>query len=228
MKSDSLKLGDVTARLRGVTPKGLEALADLAFDLRWTWSHAGDDLWEALDAETWEATGNPWAILNTVSWRELEKAAADDAFRKRLRGLDEERRSYLAEPGWFATTDGSKLKRVAYFSMEFALGEGLPLYAGGLGVLAGDYLKTASDLGVPAIGIGLLYREGYFRQVLDDEGTQSEAYPDNDPADLPVMPLRGTDGRWLRVAVELPGRRASASHLARPRGPHNALSHRQQ
>jgi starch phosphorylase len=91
--------------------------------------------------------------------------------------------------------------------MEFALGEGLPLYAGGLGVLAGDYLKTASDLGVPLVGVGLLYREGYFRQIVDDKGTQTEAYPDNDPADLPIIPLRDNRGGWLRVEVELPGRK---------------------
>ncbi|HLK80770.1 MAG TPA: alpha-glucan family phosphorylase [Xanthobacteraceae bacterium] len=202
------KSADETARGPRVLPKGLEALGALALDLRWTWSHAGDDLWNTLDAETWEATGNPWAILNIISDEQLKKAVADRTFGQRLRELDEERRAYLEQPGWFASSPANGvLKRVAYFSMEFALGEGLPLYAGGLGVLAGDYLKTASDLGVPVSGIGLLYREGYFRQVLDDAGIQSEAYPDNDPADLPVTPLRDLRGPWLRVAVELPGRK---------------------
>ena len=206
MKSRNPNFTD-ESRERHPWPKGLEALEALALDLRWTWSHAGDAVWKALDAETWEATGNPWAILNTASQQQVEQAAADQGFRKLLRGVDEERRKYLQQSGWFRATYANRLKGVAYLSMEFALGEGLPLYAGGLGVLAGDYLKTASDLGVPVFGIGLLYREGYFRQILDDEGVQSEAYPDNDPADLPVTPLRDPNGAWLRIAVDLPGRK---------------------
>ena len=106
--------------------------------------------------------------------------------------------------------DGNKrasgLKTVAYFSMEFGLGEALPVYSGGLGILAGDYLKTASDLGVPVVGVGLLYQQGYFRQILDPDGRQQEVFPYNDPTSLPVTPVQNREGGWLRIRLELPGR----------------------
>ena len=117
------------------------------------------------------------------------------------------RRAYLETPGWFsAAHEPSALSGVAYFSMEFGLGEGLPLYAGGLGVLAGDFLKTASDLGLPVVGIGLLYQEGYFRQIIDAAGTQHEVYPFNDPGSMPIQPAQGPDGAWLHIRLDLPGR----------------------
>ena len=118
------------------------------------------------------------------------------SFTAELERLAQARRAYLSAPGWFGSTYGdAALRGVAYFSMEFGLGEALPLYAGGLGVLAGDYLKTASDLGVPVIGIGLLYREGYFRQTIDAAGWQHESYPSNDPGALPIRPAQTPDGR---------------------------------
>ena len=117
------------------------------------------------------------------------------------------RRAYLADRSWFAERRaGAPLAGVAYFSMEFGLGSALPLYAGGLGVLAGDFLKAASDLGVPVIGIGLLYQEGYFHQMIDAEGRQFEAFPYNDPSSMPVEPARTAEGAWLHIPVELPGR----------------------
>ncbi len=190
-----------------VLPADLAELADLALDMRWTWSHGADALWRQVNAETWDRTRNPWIILQDVSQPRLEALAADAGFVAELRRLAGQRRDELAAPGWFATTpDASKLRGIAYFSMEFGVGEALPLYAGGLGVLAGDILKTASDLAVPIFGIGLLYQEGYFRQIIDASGWQHEAYPYNEPAMLPVQPVRGQDGGWLRIPLSLPGR----------------------
>ena len=137
-------------------PAGLEALADLALDLRWTWSHAGDQLWRTVDPETWERIENPWVIVQNASRQRLEQLAGDAKFRRELERLSNERRHYLETPGRFSEAHaGANVRNIAYFSMEFGLGEALPLYAGGLGILAGDYLKAASDLGMPLVGIGL-------------------------------------------------------------------------
>ena len=188
-------------------PAGLEALAELALDLRWTWSHEADALWERIDAEAWNRTRNPWTILQDISHERLRALAADNAFVGEVERLAAARQAYREAPSWFSSTHGaSALSGVAYFSMEFGLGEGLPLYAGGLGILAGDFLKTASDLGIPVIGIGLLYQEGYFRQLIDAAGTQHEAYPYNDPGSLPIQPARDADGGWLHIRLDLPGR----------------------
>ncbi|HUL70384.1 MAG TPA: alpha-glucan family phosphorylase [Gemmatimonadales bacterium] len=188
-------------------PPALERLRELALDLRWTWSHAGDALWRALDPETWDRIQNPWVLLQIVGRDRLEAVAADPVFVRELDQISQARRAYLEGAGWYGETyRDAPLKRVAYFSMEFGLGEALPLYAGGLGVLAGDYLKTASDLAVPVVGIGLMYQEGYFRQVVDLEGGQHETYPYNDPTTLPVQPVLGRSGGWLHVPIELPGR----------------------
>ena len=188
-------------------PAGLEALTELALDLRWTWSHEADALWEQIDAEAWNRTRNPWTILQDISHERLRALAADNAFVGEVERLAAARQAYLEAPSWFSSTHGaSALSGVAYFSMEFGLGEGLPLYAGGLGILAGDFLKTASDLGIPVIGIGLLYQEGYFRQLIDAAGAQHEAYPYNDPGSLPIQPARDADGGWLHIRLDLPGR----------------------
>ena len=188
-------------------PRKLAVLAELALDLRWTWSHAGDTLWRMVDADVWERTRNPWTMLQDVSRQRLTALAADPAFMKELQALLAARHRYRSETGWYGQTQPkSVLKRVAYFSMEFGLDEALPLYAGGLGILAGDYLKTASDLGVPAVGVGLLYQVGYFRQMLDAEGRQQAMYPYNDPASLPIEPVQARSGGWLHVSLPLPGR----------------------
>ena len=124
-----------------------------------------------------------------------------------LEHLAADREAYRRQTGWYNTTyPDAGLRGIAYFSMEFGLGESLPLYAGGLGILAGDYLKAASDLGVPVIGIGLLYREGYFRQMLDVEGWQQDVYPYNDPTNLPIQPMISESGSWLQVTLQFPGR----------------------
>jgi glycogen phosphorylase len=187
-------------------PEELTALGELALDLRWTWSHEADALWEQVDAQAWQRTQNPWVILQDISADRLRALAADHGFVAELKRLARARQAYLDTPGWFSTAHGpSALSGVAYFSMEFGLGEALPLYAGGLGILAGDFLKTASDLGLPVVGVGLLYQEGYFRQMIDASGVQHEAYPFNDPGSMPIRPALGPDGAWLRIHLGLPG-----------------------
>lgn len=193
--------------LRPDLPEELEELRTLALDLRWSWSHAADSLWRRIDAELWRHTRNPWLILQTVSLRRLRELAADRDFRKLLGQMREEQERALTSDNWFQRRYGDQTGlRVAYFCMEYGLSEALPLYSGGLGVLAGDQLKTCSDLGVPLVATGLLYQQGYFRQVLDPEGSQLAFYPFNDPTQLPVTPVRNVDGEWLNVSLELPGR----------------------
>jgi starch phosphorylase len=188
-------------------PEALSGLVDLALDLRWSWNHCADSLWQTVDAELWEATGDPWLILESVTQERLEALAADPNFCAQLAEEVADRDQHLGREAWFARTHSTDaLKTVAYFSMEYGLSEALPIYSGGLGVLAGDLLKTASDLGVPVVGIGLLYQQGYFRQALDAEGEQLEFFPFNNPSMLPVLPLRDKAGAWLRITLELPGR----------------------
>ena len=199
-----MNAGDTTAR---ELPAPLLPLVELALDLRWTWSHAADTLWRSLDENIWEATRNPWFTLMEVTASRLGELAADRAFLDRLGRLAEERRTYSGARSWCArSTPSFDGNLVAYFCMEFGLGEAVPLYAGGLGILAGDFLKAASDLGLPTVGIGILYQEGYFRQTVDRDGWQHEAYPYNDPMTMPIQPLRGADGAWIRVPLELAGR----------------------
>jgi glycogen phosphorylase len=183
------------------------ALTELALDMRWTWNHAADALWQAVDPETWSLTENPWYMLQNVAPARIAELGRDPRFMDELQHMAAARRAYLDAPGWFRQTyPGAPVRGVAYFSMEFGLGEALPLYAGGLGVLAGDYLKSASDLGIPAVGIGLLYQQGYFRQLLDPGGVQHEAYPYNDPGSLPIQPVATPAGERLHVRLEFPGR----------------------
>ncbi len=188
-------------------PSEIAALQSIALDLRWTWSHEGDALWGHVDEKLWERTLNPWTVLQGASRERLKQLAGDDKFREKLKSFVAARDQYLSTPGWFRTTEGaSQLGGVAYFSMEFGLGAALPIYAGGLGILAGDVLKSASDLDIPVIGIGLLYQEGYFRQLIDASGMQQEFYPYNEPAAMPVEPVILPEGGWLRIGLELPGR----------------------
>lgn len=183
-----------------------EALAKLALDLRWSWKHSADQLWRRLDAELWDLTRNPWVILQTVSQEKLQSVTGDAKVRQLIEELLEEQRQAVESPGWFqGAHPDSKLSSVAYFSMEFMLSEALPIYSGGLGNVAGDQLKAASDLGVPVIGVGLLYQQGYFRQEIDADGSQRALYPVNDPGQLPVTPVREPNGEWLRIAIDHPG-----------------------
>jgi len=187
-------------------PEGLEELAGLALDLRWSWSHATDPLWQRIDPELWTLTRNPWLMLQTVSFSRLEALAQDPDFRKQVEAHITAHRKGLQGSCWFSEVKPSLPLIVAYFSMEFGLSEAVPIYSGGLGILAGDHLKTASDLGVPIVGVGLLYQQGYFRQIIDAEGDQMEFYPYNDPSQLPILPVRDRQGEWLRLTVAYPGR----------------------
>ena len=185
---------------------GVDALVELALNLHWSWNHAADELWEALDKELWATTQNPWVILRTVS-REKIKAALDaPEFRGRLDSLVRKNRESYQADAWFQHKHpDAVLSTVAYFSMEFMLSEALPIYSGGLGNVAGDQMKAASELGVPVVGVGLLYGQGYFRQDFDPEGRQQALYPVNDPGQLPIRPLRQPNGEWLRLQIQLPG-----------------------
>jgi starch phosphorylase len=159
-----------------------------------------------LDPALWELTQNPWVVLQTVSKDKLKQVLADPTFRKSINDLVRTKRQAAETPAWFQQNHPqSPLKCVAYFSMEYMLSEALPIYSGGLGNVAGDQLKAASDLGVPVVGVGLLYQQGYFRQVIDKDGAQQALYPYNDPGQLPITPLRQPNGEWLRLEIALPG-----------------------
>ena len=186
--------------------EGFDSLAELALDMRSSWNHATDQVWRQLDPGLWEFTRNPWVVLQTVSREKLQHVLADPEFRKNIDDLLQVRRRAADAPAWFQQTyPQSPLNCVAYFCMEFMLSEALPIYSGGLGNVAGDQLKAASDLGVPVIGIGLLYQQGYFRQVIDKLGAQQALFPYNDPGQLPITPLRHPNGEWLRLKIALPG-----------------------
>ncbi|MBU0664690.1 MAG: alpha-glucan family phosphorylase [Proteobacteria bacterium] len=186
--------------------EGFSSLAELALDMHWSWNHATDEVWRQLDPELWEITHNPWVVLQTVSRDQIEHVLADPVFRKNVDGLVQSMREVAGTPAWFQQNHTqSSLTCIAYFSMEFMLSEALPIYSGGLGNVAGDQLKAASDQGVPVVGVGLLYQQGYFRQVIDKEGMQQALFPYNDPGQLPIMPLRHPNGEWLRLEIDLPG-----------------------
>src|SRR5450756_2161659 len=187
-------------------PPGMDALTELAMDLRWSWNHCSDELWQRLDPELWALTHHPNVVLQTVARMRLANALADPEFCKLLHRLVLANRQAIAQPAWFQEKHPqSPLTCVAYFCMEFMLSEALPIYSGGLGNVAGDQLKAASDLGVPVIGIGLLYAQGYFRQRIDQDGAQQAIFPYNDPGDLPITPVRLSNGEWLRLEIALPG-----------------------
>jgi starch phosphorylase len=185
---------------------GFDSLAELALDMRWSWSHYADEVWRKLDSELWDLTQNPWVVLQTVSRDKLESVLAETTFRNQLNELLRTNANMAKSPAWFQINHSeTHLTSVAYFSMEFMLSEALPIYSGGLGNVAGDQLKAASDLGVPVVGVGLLYQQGYFRQVIDKDGKQQALFPYNDPGQLPISPVRKENGEWLRLEVMLPG-----------------------
>ncbi|MGO9437929.1 MAG: alpha-glucan family phosphorylase [Terracidiphilus sp.] len=184
----------------------LDSLTELALNLDWSWSHSADDLWRQLDPELWTLTHNPWVILQTVSSEKLQSVTSTPQFKDALGQILESRSRREEAANWFQhSLPEAPLSRIAYFSMEFMLSDALPVYSGGLGNVAGDQLKAASDLGLPVTGIGLLYQRGYFRQHINAEGMQEALYPFNEPGQLPVRPVRQPDGELLRLAVNLPG-----------------------
>jgi len=191
---------------KAVPALGMGALNELALNLHWSWNHMADPLWEALDSYLWNTTQNPWVILQTVSEDKVKTLLATPDFQERLSALLQHKRKFFAADAWFQKTHpGAALLTIAYFSMEFMLTEALPIYSGGLGNVAGDQMKAASDLGVPVVGVGLLWGQGYFRQDFDADGNQRVLYPVNDPGQLPIQPLRRANGEWLRIQIQLPG-----------------------
>ena len=191
-------------------PSRLTDLAVLANNLRWVWHVPTQELFAAIDPERWASTGDPLRVLADVDQDRMDALAADEEFVTRVRDLAAELKDYLAAPQWFGryaeSTETVAPQGIAYFSMEFGITEVLPIYSGGLGILAGDHLKAASDLGLPLIGVGLFYRSGYFRQSLSHDGWQIERYPVNDPGALPLTLLTDDSGPVI-VGIAMPGDR---------------------
>jgi starch phosphorylase len=186
--------------------EGLQALAELALDVRWSWNHAADEVWRQLDPALWDLTHSPWGVLQTVSRDRIERVLADPEVRARIDELVQVKRRTEEAPAWYQHAHApSPSIRIAYFSLEYMLSEALPIYSGGLGNVAGDQLKAASDLGVPIVAVGLLYQQGYFRQVIDKDGSQQALFPYNDPGQLPITAVRRPNGEWLRLEIPLPG-----------------------
>ncbi|MCX5279230.1 MULTISPECIES: glycosyltransferase family 1 protein [unclassified Streptomyces] len=195
--------------VRPVLPEPLHPLSDLARNLRWSWHAETRDLFQSVDPERWAASdGDPVRLLGSVSAARLTELTEDSRFLRRLAEVSDDLRDYMTGDRWYQTQTSDLPAAVGYFSPEFGITAALPQYSGGLGILAGDHLKAASDLGVPLIGVGLLYRHGYFRQSLSREGWQQEQYPVLDPNELPVVPLREEDGTAAQVSLALPGGRA--------------------
>lgn len=207
--------------VRAFLPERLSALEQLSVNLRWSWHKPTQDLFEAIDPKLWKLVGcDPVAMLGQVSPARVEELATDDVFVQRLDDLAADLHDYLTRPLWYqqravevpAGGDDQTLPQgIAYFSMEFGVAEVLPNYSGGLGILAGDHLKSASDLGLPLIAVGLHYQHGYFRQSLTADGWQHESYPSLDPQGLPLRLLTDATGDTVLVALALPdGARLSA------------------
>lgn len=188
-------------------PAPLEPLRDLAQNLYWTWNTDAASLFERVSRDAWDASGhNPVRLLQIIPRQDWERLARDTAFLDHLRRVYERYREYLQRPPKLTVEGANEREVIAYFSLEFALTHSLGVYSGGLGVLAGDHLKSASDLGLPLVGVGIMYRQGYFQQVLGPDGWQQEEYQEIDPAHQPMRRVRDANGEWLMVAVPFPGR----------------------
>ena len=197
-------------------PESLERLRVIAYNLRWSWDHDTIELFRSLDRPLWETCGhNPVRMLGEISLERLQDAASDEAFLAELDRIHYSLESYLrSQNTWYRREWSAKLPtgaQIAYFCMEFGITECLPIYSGGLGILAGDHLKSSSDLGIPLVGVGLLYQQGYFHQALNSDGWQVEKYPDNDFYIMPIQPVLTELGEPLQVQVEFPGRFISIS-----------------
>ncbi|MFD4568107.1 alpha-glucan family phosphorylase [Streptomyces sp. NPDC058467] len=202
--------------VRPVLPEALHPLSDLARNLRWSWHAETRDLFQSVDPERWATSdGDPVRLLGSVSPGRLAELTEDRRFLRRLAAVADDLRDYVTGDRWYQSqSQSSELPAaIAYFSPEFGITAALPQYSGGLGILAGDHLKAASDLGVPLIGVGLLYRHGYFRQTLSRDGWQQEHYPVLDPNELPLVPLRESDGSVAQVSLALPGGRALRARI---------------
>jgi starch phosphorylase len=194
--------------VRTVLPEALSALDELSTNLRWSWHEPTRTLFKSIDPILWEATGHdPIALLGAVETSRLTQLAADVAFVGAADDLLTQLHDYVEKPRWYQSLPDAPAS-IGYFSPEFGIAAALPQYSGGLGILAGDHLKSASDLGVPIIGVGLFYRAGYFRQAISPDGWQQESYPVLDPDGLPLTVLRHPDGTAAQVALALPGGQA--------------------
>jgi starch phosphorylase len=194
--------------VRAQLPAALAPLGDLVLNLRWSWHPQTRDLFADVDPEVWQTSGgDPVKLLGEVSRERLDELAADRTFLDRLTEAARDLHEYLTADRWYQSLEGDRPSAIAYFSPEFGVTEVLPQYSGGLGILAGDHLKAASDLGVPIVGVGLLYRAGYFVQSLSRDGWQLERYPGVDPHGLPLTPLTDSDGSPLKITIGLPGQR---------------------
>jgi starch phosphorylase len=194
--------------VRTVLPEPLAALGELALNLRWSWHPESQDLFRSIAPETWDEVGHdPVALLGSLTPEQLSRLAEDHRLVRRVEEAAADLHDYLTGDRWYQTLGEDAPRSIAYFSPEFGITAVLPQYSGGLGILAGDHLKTASDLGVPITGVGLLYRSGYFTQSLSREGWQLERYPLLDPNGLPISLLREEDGSPVKVRVGLPGGR---------------------
>ena len=193
-------------------PERLQALHKLAYNLWWCWNADAVALFRRIDVDRFESLDHsPVKLLGAVPQDRFEKLTKDEGFLAHMDRVEESLNRYLSAPTWFQDTYGSeKYARVAYFSAEFGIHESVPVYSGGLGVLAGDHLKSASDLGLPLCGVSMMYREGYFRQYLNIDGWQQERYPENDFFNLPLIPETKQDGTPLIISVNLPGREVFA------------------
>jgi starch phosphorylase len=198
--------------VRAVIPEALSALEELALNLRWSWHRPTQQLFRTISEEAWQAGHDPIQLLGAVEPARLDELARDEGFVRRANELRDDLRRYISEPRWYQGLEGAP-ESIAYFSAEFGVAAALPQYSGGLGILAGDHVKAASDLGVPLIGIGLFYRQGYFSQSISNEGWQQEAYPVLDPDGLPLAVLRQPDGMAARVSLALPDDRVLSARV---------------
>ncbi len=196
-----------------VLPEALTSLEELATNLRWSWHHPTRQLFASIEPAVWDEIGHdPVGLLGAVEPARLQELASDQGFVDRANSLRDDLHAYLHNPRWYQSlTDAPE--SIAYFSPEFGIAAALPQYSGGLGILAGDHLKSASDLGVPIIGVGLFYRAGYFRQAISREGWQQETYPVLDPDGLPLSVLRNPDGTAVIVTLALPEGRALSARI---------------
>ena len=190
-------------------PSSLAALEELATNLRWSWHVPTRRFFAEISPAIWERVGtDPIDLLASIEPSRLEELSTNAEFVARANALREDLHAYRSEPRWYQSLSEDAPAAIGYFSPEFGIASTLPQYSGGLGILAGDHLKSASDLGVPIVGVGLFYRSGYFAQSISSEGWQEESYPVLDPDGLPLNVLRDPDGAAVRIALALPGNRA--------------------
>ncbi len=187
-------------------PKELQPLLEIANNLFWTWDRETIELFRRLDRDLWNETNhNPILMLGKISQSQLEVAANDDSFIAHMERVHKNLKDYMSAQTWYDKTYGKEVSPfVAYFSAEFGITESIPIYSGGLGILAADYLKSSSDLGIPIVGVGLLYQKGYFRQRLNSDGWQQEDYPDNDFFNMAIQLERNEDGTPKTFTMDFP------------------------